>query len=47
MNFSYLENRSSGESRPLCLFASIAGLTMQNLYDENENEEYRRKGAIK
>ncbi len=42
MNFNYLENRSGGESRQLCLFASTIGLTMQNLYDENKNEEYRQ-----
>lgn len=39
MNFSYLENE---ESRKLCRFASTVGLTMQNLYDENESEEYRQ-----
>lgn len=42
MKFTCLENRSCGESRKLCLFASTVGLAMQNLYDENENEEYRQ-----
>lgn len=42
MKFTYLENRSGGESRKLSLFASTVGLTMQNLYDENENEEYKQ-----
>ena len=42
MEFNYLECRSGGESRKLCLFASTVGLTMQNLYNENENEEYRQ-----
>ena len=42
MKFTYLENRSSGESRELTLFATTVGITMQNLYDDNENEEYRQ-----
>jgi hypothetical protein len=41
MKFTSLEIKS-GESRKLCLFASTVGLTMQNLYDENEDEEYRQ-----
>ena len=42
MKFTYLENRSGGETRKLSLFASTVGLAMQNLYDENDNEEYRQ-----
>ena len=42
MKFTYLENRSGGENRELMLFASTVSLAMQNLYDENDNEEYRR-----
>lgn len=42
MNFTYLENRLSEESRKLRLFASAIGLTMHKLYNENENEEYRQ-----
>lgn len=42
MKFTYLENRSGGESRELTLFATTVGITMQNLYDDNENEEYRQ-----
>lgn len=42
MKFTCLENKSSGESRKLCRFANTVGLTMQNLYDENDNEEYRQ-----
>lgn len=42
MKFTYLENRSGGESRKLTLFATTVGITMQNLYDDNENEEYRQ-----
>ena len=42
MDFTYLENRSGGETRQLCRFAGTVGLAMQNLYDENENEEYRQ-----
>ena len=42
MNFTYLENRSSEKNRELMLFASTVSLAMQNLYDENDNEEYRQ-----
>ena len=42
MNFSFLECRSGGESRELIVFASTVSLAMQNLYDENDNEEYRQ-----
>ena len=42
MNFSFLECRSGGESRELIVFASIVSLAMQNLYDENDNDEYRQ-----
>lgn len=42
MDFSFLECRSGGESRELIVFASTVSLTMQNLYDENDNEEYRQ-----
>ena len=42
MKFNFLECRSGGETRKLSLFASTVGLAMQNLYDENDNEEYRQ-----
>ena len=42
MNFTYLENRSGGETRKLSMLANIIGLTMTNLYDENDNEDYRQ-----
>lgn len=42
MKFNYLENRSGRESRELIVFASTVSLAMQNLYDENDNEEYRQ-----
>ena len=42
MDFSFLECRSGGESRELIVFASTVSLAMQNLYDENDNEEYRQ-----
>ena len=42
MKFTYLENRSGGEAKKLSLFASTVGLAMQNLYDENDNEDYRQ-----
>lgn len=42
MKFKYLENRSGGESRKLSTFATTIGLTMANLYDENDNEDYRQ-----
>lgn len=42
MNFTYLESRSSGESRELLVFATTVGIAMQNLYDDNPNEEYRQ-----
>ena len=42
MNFNYLENRSGGENIEVYKLASLLGLVMANLYDENENEEYRQ-----
>lgn len=42
MNVTYLKNRLSKENRRSRLFASAVGLIMQNLYDENEGEEYRQ-----
>lgn len=42
MNFTYLESRSGGESRELIVFATTVGIAMQNLYDENDNEDYRQ-----
>lgn len=42
MNFTYLESRSGGESRELLVFATTVGIAMQNLYDENQDEEYRQ-----
>lgn len=42
MNFTYLENRSGGESRELLVFATTVGIAMQNLYDDNPDEEYRQ-----
>ena len=42
MKFTYLENRSGGESRELIVFATTIGITMQNLYDDNKDEEYRQ-----
>ena len=42
MKFTYLENRSGGESRELIVFATTVGITMQNLYDDNKNEDYRQ-----
>lgn len=42
MNFTYLESRSGGENRELLVFATTVGIAMQNLYDDNPDEEYRR-----
>lgn len=42
MNFTYFENRSGSETRQLYKFVGTVGLAIQNLYDENENEEYRQ-----
>lgn len=42
MKFTYLESRSGGENRELLVFATTVGIAMQNLYDDNENEEYRQ-----
>ena len=42
MKFTYLENRSGGESRELIVFATTVGIAMQNLYDDNKDEEYRQ-----
>lgn len=42
MDFKYLESRSSGEDRQFYKFAQLLSLTMTNLYDENDNEEYRQ-----
>ena len=42
MKFTYLENRSGGESRELIVFATTVGIAMQNLYDDNQDEEYRQ-----
>ena len=42
MKLNFLECRSGGESREFITFASTVSLAMQNLYDENDNEEYRQ-----
>ena len=42
MNFNYLECRSGGENREVYKLANLLGLVLSNLYDENENEEYRQ-----
>ena len=42
MKFTYLESRSGGESRELIVFATTVGIAMQNLYDDNQDEEYRQ-----
>ena len=42
MKFTYLESRSGGESRELLVFATTVGIAMQNLYDDNQDEEYRQ-----
>ena len=42
MNFNYLEYRSGGESKKLYDLVNLLGISMSNLYDENENEEYRQ-----
>ena len=41
MNFN-IENRSGGETRELLSFVSTVGLSMQRLYDETNNEDYRQ-----
>ena len=41
MDFN-LECRSGGESRELIVFATTVSLAMQNLYETEENEEYRQ-----
>lgn len=45
MSFNYLECRSGGESGEVYKLANLLGSVMSNLYDENDNEEYRQ--AIK
>ena len=42
MNFTYFESRSGGKSRELLVFASTVGIAMSNLYDDNEDDEYRQ-----
>ena len=41
MNFNF-NNRSGGQTRNLSSFVVRLGLAMQNLYDENDDEEYRQ-----
>lgn len=42
MKFTSLESRSGGESRELLVFTTTVGIAMQNLYDDNQDEEYRQ-----
>ncbi len=42
MDFTYLENRSGGETRQFYSFVNLLSTVMSDLYKENKEEDYRQ-----